>query len=662
MTAGRGTGTQMTRDKVRIGGGDARSGAYAPTSSVFSCVHLWTTKRCYNLWMNEPPAHLAAVHHDGSARYVSTAYPKLGDLVTLRIRTAPNAPIQAIYLATLPDGEQHYAPLKALPPTPTCRWWEVTTEVNMPVVTYRFVLFTSQGLWFYNGAGVFPYQPTDANNFRLIADYVAPQWVANSVFYQIFPDRFSDGDAGNNPTAPAYEMRRWDEPPGRANPSREFYGGDLQGVVERLPYLEALGVNALYLNPIFRAPSVHKYDVADFEQVDPQFGGNAALAALRQALTERGMRLMLDIVPNHCGSEHAWFQAALRDPQHPHGEHFIFTAYPEYVSWLGVRSLPKFNYQSQALRDYMWRAPDSIMRRWLQPPYSIDGWRVDVANMLGQYRETRLNAELSRELRTATKAENPEAYLLGENFFDATAQLQGDQYDANMNYRGFTTPLWDWLTAQNLRNPTITATLPPTQLSTAGLAAAWQAFRAPVPWMIALQQFTLVDSHDTARIRSLVGGNDGLHRLAAVLQFTYPGVPCLLYGDEIGLDGAGATEARRTMPWEEAAWNHDLLHFYRRLIALKRTSTALSSGGFQVLYTDDDTIAFLRDAPDDQLIVVGYRGAAVRAAGPLTVAHGAIPNGTHWEEMLTGATAVVADGALPLPALLQGGMIWRMQQ
>lgn len=620
--------------------------------------------------MTPPPDLLHSVHHDGSARYVSNPYPRLGEVVTLRVRAAPAAPIRAILMRTVPDGEQHFTRLTLAAQETACHWYSVQLEVTMPLVNYRFVLVTPQGMWSYNGTGLHAFQPTDYDDFRLIADYSAPHWATQSVFYQIFPDRFADGDPGTNPRtgAPAYadhvvEAREWHEPPGHIHPSYEFYGGDLPGITQRLPYLQALGINALYLNPIFTAPSVHKYDVADFEQVDPHFGGNQALAELRQALSARDMRLMLDIVPNHCGANHPWFQAALADPHSDQSDHFIFTAHPEYVSWLGVHTLPKLNYNSQALREYMYAGPNSIFRRWLRPPYSIDGWRVDVANMLGNYRADRLNAEVTHGIRTAVKAENPAAYLLSENFFDASGQLQGNQYDANMNYRGFTVPLWEWLNQQRLRHPSITEELiPSTRLSTEGLTQAWQAFRAPIPWVIALQQFALIDSHDTARIRSMVGGNDRLHRLAAVLQFTYPGIPCVLYGDEIGLEGRDATSTRCTMPWDEAAWNHDLLAFYQQIIALRRTSAALAIGGFQLLYTDDDTLAFQRDTNEEVIVVVGYRGQAERPAGRLPVAHATIADGTYFTELLSGVAAVVEAGTLPLPAMQQGPALWRAQR
>jgi alpha-glucosidase len=573
-------------------------------------------------------------------------------------------------IRTTPDGEQQFtalAPLKNEAVEP-CQWWEGAITVSMPVMRYRFVFETPDGLWTYNGSGLYPYTPTDEHDFRLLADYAAPRWVTRSVFYQIFPDRFADGDPANNVQSHEWllhgqpvQARQWDQPPEQANASLEFYGGDLQGITRHLDYLEQLGVDAFYLNPIFCAPSAHRYDVTDYTAVDPHLGGNTALAELRAALTERNMRLMLDIVPNHCGVEHPWFRAAQADPSSPYRDYFMFTAHPDqYVSWLDVRSLPKLDYRSAGLREYMFSGPESVFRHWLRPPYSIDGWRVDVANMLGQHGSTQIGVEVAREIRAAVKAERADAYLLSEHFFDATALLQGDQYDANMNYRGFTTPLWDWLSEQRMGNSWLGSELRGGKpLSTEGLVQAWAAFRAPLPYAVVLQQFNLIDSHDTPRIRHRVGGNRQLQRLAAVIQFTYPGVPCIFYGDEIGLDGANANMARRTMPWDQAQWDHDLLALYRRLSHLRRQSTALAVGGFQLLYTDADTVAYLRDVDQEQIVVVAYRGASERPAMPLFVAHGAIADGARFVEILSDAQAIVADGYLPLPSMTQGAAIWR---
>ena len=610
---------------------------------------------------------LAAVHHDGSARYVSSPQPQPGDTVQLRLRAPVAAPVDEAFLRIEPDGEEAFQALTPGPIVGGARWWTTELRITMPVTTYRFLLVGAEGLYWYTGAGLSAHLPTDYNDFRLLASYQAPAWVNDAVFYQIFPDRFADGDPASNVRTGEWECgghvvqaRAWDDPPGASNPSFEFYGGDLPGITARLPYLADLGVSALYLTPIFTAPSVHRYDVADYSEVDPHLGGTAALAELRQALTAREMRLMLDIVPNHCGQTHPWFVAALADPLAATAEYFRFDEHPHsYESWLGVRSLPKLNYRSAALRDAMYRASDSALRRWLQPPYSIDGWRVDVANMLGRSGIDQFNLEIIREMRQAIKAERPDSYLIGENFFDATVQLQGDGWDANMNYSGFTKPVWHWLGEQIAPDAARPGRRRPIgrRLTTEALAQTWTAFRAPVAWTIASQQFNILSSHDTPRLRTIVG-DAARQRLAAALQFTYPGVPCIYYGDEIGLQGENATQARATMPWDESRWDHDLRAFYRTLIRLRRTSPALRHGGFELLLAADETLAFLRDAPEEQLIVVAQRSPSAEPLR-LELAERGFEDGRVFHELWSGATAQVAGGALTLTNNSAGATIWR---
>jgi alpha-glucosidase len=620
------------------------------------------------------PSFLASIHHDGSSRYVSAGAhdePRLGEQVTLRLRAGRDAPIQRVLVRTCPDGEQHFDEMRPAGEATACRWWEAALPVNMPAVNYRFLVFTTEGAWWYNGAGLHRHVPTDANDFRLLAGYHGPRWLRDSVFYQILPDRFADGDPASNVRDGEWTYREyrsiaraWGQPPSAGwEALTEFYGGDLPGITQRLDHLsgprEALGVNALYLNPIFTSYSNHRYDVVDYDQVDPHLGGNAALVALRQALSDRGMQYILDMVPNHCGVLHPWFRAAQADASAPTAAYFTFTNHPsEYASWLGHKSLPKLNYRSRALRDAMYAGPDAIFRRWLRPPYAADGWRIDVANMLARQGADQLGVEIGQGIRQAVKAENSEAYLLGENFFDATGQLQGDCWDAAMNYSGFTQPLWHWLkgfSAGSHGMPEVSAVGPwPTQ----ALVDSWTAFRAAIPWQIARQQFNLVDSHDTPRIRTIVRDDLGLVRLAAGMLFTYPGVPCIYYGDEIGL-GARPADARACMPWERTAWDEDLLGCFRTLVRLRRTSPALIDGGFQVLAVEEDSLAYQRDTDAEQIVVVAHRGPGVRPARPLPVAHGSIPDGVGFTDLLTGHRATVVDGHLPSPAMPPGIAIWQ---
>jgi alpha-glucosidase len=622
-----------------------------------------------------------SIHHDGSRRYVQGLRhrePQFGDEVIIRLRASVDAPLERVLLRSAPDGEQFFKVMQEEPSMDArtaCRWWRVQLRLTMPVTSYRFLLYTQDGIWWYNASGLHRHLPADAGDFRLLAGYQAPGWVRSSVFYQIFPDRFADGNPQNNVRDGEFvywghpsRSRKWGEMPtlGSRAASAEFFGGDLAGIEGHLDYLQNLGANALYINPVFTAYSNHRYDVADYEQVDPHLGGNQALQSLRAETARRGMRMILDIVPNHCGVQHAWFQAAQANPDAPTAEFFTFNHYPDdYVCWLGEKGLPKLNYNSQALRQKMYAAEDSIFRRWLRPPFGLDGWRLDVANMLARQGVSQMGLEVGRGIQRAVKTENPQAYLLGENFFDGTDQLQGDLWDATMNYSGFTLPLWYWLVGfyTLLKEPKelLKDRKPwPTQ----SLVDTWQAFRSGIPWVIACQQFNLLGSHDTPRILTLLAGNPPLNRLAVGLLMTYVGVPCVYYGDEIGLQGHLSPQmsdpsTRACMDWNPDHWDRDLYTYYQQLIALRRSSPALIHGGFQVLLVETDTVVFLRDAEEEQLIIIAHRGESPRPAQPIYVTHGAIADGTQFEEVFSGQRCVVSAGLLDVQSVATGIEIWR---
>jgi alpha-glucosidase len=615
------------------------------------------------------PAWHRGIHHDGSEKFVSRLYPALNEKLTIRLRCGQDAPIREIYLRTAPDGEQHLTPMRLSEKDATFGYWEGALTIAEPVVHYRFMLLCDDGVWYYNGLGPSAGVPVDHFDFRILADYSAPAWLSLAVFYQIFPDRFDNANPGLDPGPEDYNFPGgqaatypWGAPPPADQPMPlVFYGGDLAGVARRLPYLQQLGVNALYLNPIFAANSNHRYDVTDYEQVDPHLGGNEALVALRNELTGYGMRYILDIVPNHCGYWHPWFQTAREDPSSLEATFFTFHDHPDdYESWLGVWTLPKLNYQSQELRERIYTGSDAVFRRWLQPPYAADGWRVDVANMLGRQGSIQLGPDVARGIRAAVKDTSPHAYLLGENFFDATNQLQGDQWDGVMNYSGFTTPLWFWLAGYREQSFSLGRTLTSAQSwSTVALYETWLSRWAAIPWAIRLQQFNLLDSHDTRRIGSIVGGDESLHRLAAIVQFTLPGVPCIYYGDEIGMLDDAMLEARSCMTWDETQWNHSLLEFYRQLIALRKDSVVLQKGGFQWLAIESDSFAFQREDKGERIIVLANRKP--RPAHALPVAQGGAPDGARFTEFYGRRTIVAADGSMALPDLPAGATIWIQQ-
>ena len=619
------------------------------------------------------PAYLTSIHHDGSARYV--LHPQgqnlqIGDEVTIRLRAVQDAPIQRLLLRTCPDGEQFFIEMRPADsqPNSACCWWEATLQLHMPVTAYRFLLLTSDGAWWYSGSGVQRHVPTDATDFRLLAEYDAPAWVRESIFYQIFPDRFADGDPESNVRNGEFNYRglpskskRWEEPQSKWPQAMvEFYGGDLPGVEQHLDYLADLGANAIYLNPVFTAFSNHRYDVIDYENVDPHLGGNRSLASLRRALTERDMHFLLDIVPNHCGVDHPWFQAAQLDANAPSAEYFTFHKHPdEYETWLGVRSLPKLNYRSVSLREQIYSGSNSLFRRWLKPPYSIDGWRVDVANMLARHGKDQLESEVWTGIRESVKAENPQAYLLGENFFDGSPQLQGDRLDATMNYSGFTNPLLYWLDHFQVNQhgePTRVESAVP--WPTEALVNTWEASRAAIPWTIASQQFNLLGSHDTARIVHVIKGDPAHNRIAVAFLLTYVGVPCIYFGDEIGMTAADSLEARNPMIWDPNKWDTDLRSFYQTVIRLRRNSPAILNGGFQILLCEENVLAYLRDTDEEQIIVIGNRGPDEFFAQEIFVRNGGIPDQSVFREIFTGQTLTVENGYLHLPVLSKGAQVW----
>ncbi len=605
------------------------------------------------------PPWTRSVHHDGSGRYVSAAHSPSGSAakaLDIRIRHARSAPVRRAFLRFTPDGEQRFLEMRREPDSAGCGWWSVPLPAVMPILSYRFLLITDAGAWWYTARGVQQSTPTDEGDFRIVSDSEGPGWLADTVFYQIAPDRFHNGDPSISVRTGEYTyhgkstvQRAWGEDPALTwdQAHVEFFGGDLKGIADKIPYLLDLGVNALYLLPVFTAPSIHKYDVTDYEHVDPHLGGNEALARLRQATAAHDLRILLDIVPNHCGREHPWFIAAAADASAASAEFFSFTKHPdEYESWLGHRSLPRLNYASKRLRDYMITGPDAIFRRWLRKPYSADGWRVDVANMLGRQGPVDLNLELAREIRKAVKAENPEAYLLAEHFFDASPALQGDCWDAAMNYGGFAVPLWSWITSHGFRQHWEPFTIPAgSPLSTAALLDSWAAFRSSLPWSIASRQLNLLGSHDTPRLLSTLNGNEAMQRVAVGLLMTYPGVPCLLYGDEIGMKGSD-TQVLKCMPWDERAWNEEIRFLYKALIRLRRSSPALNTGGFQVLDHGRDWFAYQRDTATEVIVVVANRGS--EAPGPVAVEAGGIPDGVRLQDLLEGRELKVAGGRITL--------------
>lgn len=620
-----------------------------------------------------------SLHHDSSPLYIKLEHNQLNTKVNIRLRVDIKAPIEKVFLRTCPDGEQSLNAMHKVNPDlllgeyyqkthSVSQWWETEIFITMRRFNYRFFIHSTEGSWWFSAIGAHQHTPTDSTDFKLLVDFKSPKWINDSVFYQIFPDRFADGDKKSNVKTGEYLCynqpviaRNWGDLPRPHSETGgvEFFGGDLVGINKHLDHLTELGINAIYLNPIFTAPSNHKYDTANYLQVDPHLGGDKALINLRQELNAREMRLMLDIVLNHCGATHSWFTDAQKDLSTKTAEFFTFIEHPNnYASWLGISSLPKLNYRSEELRDRIYAADDAILRYWLREPFLIDGWRIDVANMMARQGEAQLGHKIGRGIRRAVKAEFPDSYLLGEHFHDGTIHLQGEELDASMNYRGFAFPLLNWLTGFDIDKAFVEDLTNRNPLPTKAFANQLQTFLAAIPWQIASQQFNQLGSHDTPRILTLTNKDVEKAKLAATILLTYPGVPCIYYGDEIGLLGAKDPDNRRCMIWDKQHWNKKLYEHYRNLIHLRRASTALCWGGFQILYAQGETFSFLREGQEERIIVVVRRSKDDLSALP--VRHGAIADGTKWEEILSKQEKVIRHGKLPLgkrPAISM--QIWR---
>jgi alpha-glucosidase len=552
---------------------------------------------------------LAQPHHDGSALYVSNLHPRLGDTVRLRVRIPHESHVGAVHVRLVPDAEPMFVGAVIDLVTETETWWRAEIVCHSPVTGYRFILEggTTAYQWL-NGTGVHQRDVPDAADFRLVTFTAPPAWAADAVVYQVFPDRFAR--ALDRPAPDWAVPAGWDDPVDLSETgSRQLYGGDLDGVVEHLDHLQSLGVNVVYLTPFFPSTSNHRYDASSFEAVDPVLGGTEALTRLTRAAHTRGMKVLGDFTTNHTGDTHEWFRKALADPECDE-RGFYFWEDGGYVSWLGVKSLPKLNYDSQVLRQRVFEDTDGVVRKWICGPDGLDGWRVDVANMTGRYKAQDLNHEVARQIRHAMHEARPDSLLVGEHCHDFTRDALGDGWDGVMNYAGFTQPVWTWLRDADFAPKFLGSPLMVPRLGGSSVMDTMREFAALASWRSIQHSFNLVGSHDTTRIRTLVGQDARQVDVAAGLLFTMPGIPMMTYGDEIGMRGEYGEDGRRPMPWDGADdWDARILEVYRGLISARHASDALRHGGLRWVHADDDVLVFLRESTEETALVHCARAA-----------------------------------------------------
>ncbi|MCL4515488.1 MAG: glycoside hydrolase family 13 protein [Firmicutes bacterium] len=415
--------------------------------------------------------------------------------------------------------------------------------------------------------------------------FLAPEWARDAIFYQIFLERFYNGDPANDPPG----VLPW----GGRPTSKTFFGGDLAGIMEKFPYLNELGINALYLTPIFKAPSTHKYDTTDYYQVDPAFGDTRTLRRLVDECHARGIRVVLDGVFNHSGYDFFAFKDVREKGRASrYVEWFNIYGFPvetepecNYETFFhNIAAMPKLNTRNPEVQAYL----INVARHWLTE-VGIDGWRLDVAN--------EVDHRFWRAFREAVKAVKPDALLVGEILHEATEFLRGDEWDAVMNY------LFRGLVVDFFARREIGAARFDQEL--AGLRMKYPRQAQDVLW-------NLIGSHDTERFLTLSNGDVDALKLAATFQMTYVGAPMIYYGDEVGMEGGPDPDCRRPMLWEEGRQNRELLAYYKKLIQARREVSALRRGSYRTVAAYDELGVFGFERRDgSSAAVVLFNNSAV---------------------------------------------------
>ncbi len=462
--------------------------------------------------------------------------------------------------------------------------------------------------------------------------YPLPTWVKDAVFYQIFPERFYNGDESNDPVG----VEKWGRTPKRDN----FFGGDLKGVIMKLPYLVELGVTAIWFNPIFDSPSNHKYDTRDYMKIDPHLGDAKIFKELITQCHENGIRVILDGVFNHTGDKFWAFKDVLEKGSkskyakwyNMHEPSVRKHPTPNYDCWWGFSSLPKLMTRNPEVRKYLF----DVVTYWTRE-MGIDGWRLDVPN--------EVEHEFWIDFRRVVKSINPEAYLVGEIWHDGSPWLKGDQFDGVMNY---------------LFRDTVVSFFAKREIDVDTFDARLHKLMRDYSPQITYNLLNLLGSHDTPRFLTLC--QEHVERMfpAIIFQMTYPGAPMIYYGDEVGLTGGDDPDCRKTMIWDESRQNRELLGLYRKTIAIRKRYSALRTGRFVTLlrHNHDGIYAYLRqDGSDSLVVVLNLDTPGQRVQVPLTGT--GIPPGSRMIDILNDREYVVKDNKVELEPLMKyrGGIL-----
>ncbi|WP_404454505.1 alpha-glycosidase [Virgibacillus necropolis] len=486
------------------------------------------------------------------------------------------------------DGEwkNHSLSMEKSGSTALFDYWFVAVKPEFRRMRYGFQCSDASETLFYTERGFYQTPPSDTA-FYFCFPYLngidvfdAPSWVKDTIWYQIFPERFANGDVSNDPDG----TLTW----GSTDPTpSNTFGGDFQGVIDHLDYLEKLGINGIYFTPIFKANSNHKYDTIDYMEIDPQFGDKETFRELVKQCHARGIRVMLDAVFNHSGYFFEPFQDVLTNQQDSnYKDWFHLWKYPvvtdpapNYDTFAFVSSMPKLNTEHPEVKKYLL----DVARYWIEE-FDIDGWCLDVAN--------EVDHAFWREFRKVVKETKPDTYILGEIWHDSMPWLQGDQFDAVMNYP-FTNAAVEFFGKNTLTASDFTNMITDVQHM--------------YPKHVNDVAFNLLDSHDTPRILSLAEGNQKRVKLMYLFQLTFTGTPCIYYGDEIGMNGGQDPGCRACMIWDEESQDQDLFRYLQMLIDFRKTETAIGNESeFRFLHANDEaqTIIYERVNEEKRILII----------------------------------------------------------
>lgn len=610
----------------------------------------------------------AALFCDGTEGYVYPPEPKENELVTFRFRTAKDD-ADRVGLVTSADT---YVMEKE------CTQGEFdyyTFEVRLGAEPFRYCFEVQSGTekYYYGRCGI-SREILEYYNFVVVPGFSTPDWAKGAVMYQIFTDRFYNGDKSNDVETNEYyyigdysrRVTNWDKYPANMG-VREFYGGDLQGVMDKLDYLRELGVEVVYFNPLFVSPSNHKYDIQDYDYIDPHYGkivddggevlpdgvtdnsqatkykkrttglknleaSNELFIKLVEELHRRGMKVILDGVFNHCGSFNKWMDreriyegekdyepGAYISADSPYRSYFrFFKEEPEnwpyngnYDGWWGHDTLPKLNYEdSVKLENYILY----IGRKWVSPPYNVDGWRLDVAADLGRSNE--YNHDFWKKFRTAVKDANPSALILAEHYGDPSDWLKGDEWDTVMNYDAFMEPITWFLTGMEKHSDEAREELLGNIDNFIGSMAHHMSNMLTPSLQVAMNELSNHDhSRFLTRTNHMVGRvehlgpeaaneyvNKAVMREAVVMQMTWVGAPTIYYGDEAGVCGFTDPDNRRTYPWGRE--DHELIAFHKEAIRIHKEHPALRTGSLKILGGEENVLSYARFKGNDRIVIV----------------------------------------------------------